>query len=464
MSKPTEERTQAAPSTESDTGKTRRDFLGGSGAIAGGFIALSSRSGQAQGTPGHATPGEAQPGGRATPQNVLTRKNVVNMTAQELQSLREAILALKDRPANAPNSYVAQAGIHARYCAGPPNLQIHFRWSFLPWHRAYLYRFEQLLQAVRPGVTLPYWDWTTSRTLPPAYYQDPTSNPLFHEGRVRNPAGTNVPSLPNTMATSARVNALVAFTWAQFGGTATTTGGLELNPHNSIHGWVGGDMGQFATAGRDPIFWAHHCNVDRIWARWQSRNTSPADAAWLDFRLDPFNMTVRDTLRVESMGYRYVDFSIQFAMDRNREAGGPGFFTETIRLQEDQLQALRNREGDGGAELRLNGVEIPKRVAQEFRVFLNTPGANRDTAVEGNEAFVESFTLVPLGHADMEGMGEHPGTANIVLPIPPSATRAALRSRSELSVTVVQVPFEERENRDSEERLKVGSISLEVVR
>lgn len=33
---------------------------------------------------------------------------------------------------------------------------------FLPWHRVYLYKFEQLLQTVHPDITIPYWDWSSS--------------------------------------------------------------------------------------------------------------------------------------------------------------------------------------------------------------------------------------------------------------------------------------------------------------
>lgn len=50
--------------------------------------------------------------------------------------------------------------------------------------------------------------------------------------------------------------------------------------HNRVHGWIGGDMGR-GHSPNDPIFFLHHCNVDRIWAFWQSRagvaNYQPAD-------------------------------------------------------------------------------------------------------------------------------------------------------------------------------------------
>ncbi|KAH7437952.1 hypothetical protein KP509_05G097300 [Ceratopteris richardii] len=53
-------------------------------------------------------------------------------------------------------------------------------------------------------------------------------------------------------------------------------GGIENGVHNAIHFYVGDsttqlsqDMGNFATASRDPIFYAHHSNVDRLWEVWR---------------------------------------------------------------------------------------------------------------------------------------------------------------------------------------------------
>ncbi|CEL03900.1 hypothetical protein ASPCAL05038 [Aspergillus calidoustus] len=45
--------------------------------------------------------------------------------------------------------------------------------------------------------------------------------------------------------------------------------------HNNIHWWAGGDgghMSQIPVATFDPIFWLHHCNIDRIFAMWQELN------------------------------------------------------------------------------------------------------------------------------------------------------------------------------------------------
>ncbi|KAL4861988.1 hypothetical protein BDV12DRAFT_179541 [Aspergillus spectabilis] len=45
--------------------------------------------------------------------------------------------------------------------------------------------------------------------------------------------------------------------------------------HNNIHWWAGGDgghMSQIPVATFDPIFWLHHCNIDRLFAIWQELN------------------------------------------------------------------------------------------------------------------------------------------------------------------------------------------------
>ncbi len=43
--------------------------------------------------------------------------------------------------------------------------------------------------------------------------------------------------------------------------------------HNQVHVWVGGSMGP-GTSPNDPIFFLHHCNVDRLWAEWQRMHPS----------------------------------------------------------------------------------------------------------------------------------------------------------------------------------------------
>ena len=56
-------------------------------------------------------------------------------------------------------SYNNLALIHQNHCQ-------HGWERFLPWHRIYLYEFEQALQDHCPDVTMPYWDWTMPQYCP----------------------------------------------------------------------------------------------------------------------------------------------------------------------------------------------------------------------------------------------------------------------------------------------------------
>jgi Common central domain of tyrosinase. len=83
------------------------------------------------------------------------RTNLDCMSEAEHEKLRWAFRELyrfnkwpEDR-----RSYNNIALIHQNHCQ-------HGWERFLPWHRVYLYEFEQALQDVCPDITMPYWDWT----------------------------------------------------------------------------------------------------------------------------------------------------------------------------------------------------------------------------------------------------------------------------------------------------------------
>ena len=52
---------------------------------------------------------------------------------------------------------------------------------------------------------------------------------------------------------------------ALFHDSSNEIGQLDVQPHGSTHVEVGGVMARFETAALDPVFWIHHCNVDRLW-------------------------------------------------------------------------------------------------------------------------------------------------------------------------------------------------------
>ena len=93
----------------------------------------------------------------------------------------------------------------------------------------------------------------------------------------------------------------------------------ERNLHNLVHRWVGGTMME-GSSPNDPVFWLHHCNLDRLWGIWQQRNPTRAyrpptggptghnidDPMWpWAGESDP--PTPRKTLDHRSLGYTYDD-------------------------------------------------------------------------------------------------------------------------------------------------------------
>jgi tyrosinase len=73
------------------------------------------------------------------------------------------------------------------------------------------------------------------------------------------------------------------------------------------------------TSPNDPVFFLHHCFIDKVWADWQAvQLDANPDAAPhyapvqsgppghnLDDQLKPWTRTVRDVLNISSLGYQY---------------------------------------------------------------------------------------------------------------------------------------------------------------
>ena len=246
------------------------------------------------------------------------RKSATKLTPAERDAFLAALLTLKntianpgDPPADQINIYDQFVGIHravwsVNYPGGGPNDFAHGDSAFLPWHREYLIRFEQALQAVDPSVTLPYWDWTDHAGIDTILFQDTYMSPNGGPGGV---GGGNVvsgyfafnapgvlpawwpvglpgfrirASLDDGLGTTLR-RFLDAFSDLAEESHVTDTldetnfenpdgfrpqleGGTRM--HNRGHTWMSGHMAQMSSP-NDAMFWLHHCNVDRLWAMWQ---------------------------------------------------------------------------------------------------------------------------------------------------------------------------------------------------
>jgi len=267
--------------------------------------------------------------------SLTVRKNVDNLSADELKALRASYTKAQAIMDN--RGYNHFAGYH-----GIPNW---FCWHhshktgsgvnanlFLPWHRAYLLYFDRAMRdqappAPAPKVGLPWWDWTSARShstgVPTAFSTATVSgqpNPLFR-ARIVAPTATppinrntrRFPGNPTGLPTQTQVNNLLNLT--QF---TDFTNQLE-NIHDGVHGWtggnngsIGGDMGSLGTAAWDPIFWSHHCMIDRLWYLWQLRHgVSNITPSLLPMVLTPFGLTVQEVLSITQLGYAYAVSFIQ---------------------------------------------------------------------------------------------------------------------------------------------------------
>lgn len=290
----------------------------------------------------------------------------------------------------------------------------HSTWFFLPWHRIYLHHFESIVREAVVGLggpddwALPYWNYSDlarpdTRRLPPAFRAeltpDGSANPLFATQRARGMNGNGM--LPALLVATTEAFDELEFAEAPtgpndpagFGGPVRRSrnhnggpvGSLENVPHGSVHVGVGGLqplgwMSRFETAGRDPIFWLHHANVDRVWQEWLrlgERRANPDDGGWLRQRFEFGNapvttsLTVADVLDPTSppLCYRYSDMPLDAsppADDQEAVRAGAGLRGAADRPPPPELVGATDRpvpltESVTSAEIPITAATGPGR-------------------------------------------------------------------------------------------------------
>jgi tyrosinase len=218
---------------------------------------------------------------------LCVRKDHRSLTADEQNRFLNAFTQI-----NAMNALGPLVDIHSNAVH-----QMHSNPRFLPWHRVYLVRMEELLMAVDPTVCIPYWKSSEEQAFPSWLLGfTPTVTLAGGPHTVTRNIGAFA-TLPDAAAVAA----------AMANGTFNPFAGALEGVHNSGHVWVDGSMGFISSAPADPVFWMHHAEIDRIWAEWQQANQGQnPPLAGAAATMDPWTETEADTRDIEAMGYTYA--------------------------------------------------------------------------------------------------------------------------------------------------------------
>jgi polyphenol oxidase len=396
-----------------------------------------------------------------------TRKSAQELSPAEQQKVHDAYAKLRALPDTDPRGWAGQASFHCQFCAGSDADQIHGSWWFFPWHRAYLYFHEKILGSLigDPSFALPYWNWEKDRHVPDVY----AAASCVDSARKPAPAG-NAPDsgMPDSIVGPAVIKAALGPTAAsRFLGTATQSGVPEGAPHGPVHIWVAGgdkpDMGLLQTAAKDPIFYSHHANIDRLWWRWvHAGHANASDGAflaktWKFVGADGkwYAISVKDVIDAEkSLKVTYQPpageqtpralLASVKAPPQSKSAPGQVVVSEGASLSgppasyKVKLPPPPKTMRLGGTPpvnvLHIDAVAVPSDRSAMVRVFLNKPDASASTPVSDDHfaGYVVSVAKAQSGH------GHSHKPLNVALELSHELQEIVTRS-GELQVTMVPV-------------------------
>lgn len=423
---------------------------------------------------------------------VRVRKEWHSLSAEDRAAYAAAVGLMKTRPETSKTSWLYQANIHGfpsddSVCS-PPGVTPQTAWAtcqhggffFLAWHRMYLYYFEQIVQAAarealkQPDYVfnLPYWDYEEVEfNRLPEEFRVPaeSSNALYVQKRVDN---CNDGSVCISQSVGSATEALKRIPFCNcpvgtacpgcvenlsprqaFGSQFTATpqhgnrnfGELESQPHNVVHDAIGGDtgwMGDPDCAARDPIFWLHHANIDRLWQVWlnQGNRANPLGAE--NWKNQPFTFFDGGGNEVRLTGCQILNMATQLGYEydgvpvENVQLCPPETAEEAVAPpppapQAEMLVALPAREvhlgnasvsvpvpvpGEMVARMQTLAAGAPKKAwlvveglkqlnkGVYFQVYLNLP--EKQTPDPAGAHFVGNISLFGSGHQG-EGEAEH---------------------------------------------------------
>ena len=299
---------------------------------------------------------------------MLCRKNQATLTPTEKARFVAAVLALK-----ADGTWDQFVGVH-----DAAHMDAHRGPAFLPWHREYLRRLELELQRIDASVTLPYWNWSVDnsptssiwnadlmggngrpgdrRVMTGAFAFDAGQWTLVHGGTqdLRRDFGASVATLPTAsdVTTTLAVTPYDAAPWntSSTGGFRNRSEGWISGPqmHNRVHVWVGGSMLPL-TSPNDPVFFLHHCFVDKLWAVWQRQHPTegylPVSGAAAGHNLHDAMQPWAGMGEIARPSTVLDHHALGYAYDDEPECGGKTTpKLEKIEIKEGKLEKLEFKE------------------------------------------------------------------------------------------------------------------------
>lgn len=407
----------------------------------------------------------------STPMRVRPAAHLVD--DEYIAKYKRAYALMKALPDDDPRSFRQQANIHCAYCdsaydqVGFPDLeiQVHNSWLFFPWHRYYLYFHEKILGSLigDPTFALPFWNYDAPGGMRmPTMYADPNS-PLYDP--LRDPLhqpptiiDLDYDTTDPQISEEEQININLSIMYRQVVSNGRNArlflgepyrkgdepdpgqGSLENVPHGPVHVWTGDrgqpnfeNMGNFYSAARDPIFFCHHSNVDRMWTIWKSLGGNRrdfTDSDWLnagflfyDENKQLVRVRVGDCVNPVNLRYEYQDVEIPWLRTRptpqaqtasttkarkastrslssSREVGTsetvfPRALDAPVTLLVSRPKKKRSKKEKEAEEevLLIEGIELDKDKVAKFDVYINDEDDKKPSAASAE--FAGSFVNVP---------------------------------------------------------------------
>lgn len=357
------------------------------------------------------------------PSPVRVRRPAHLLNESFIAKYNKALSIMKSLPYDDPRSFLRQANLHCQFCTGAyemlnrsgSELNIHRTWMFFPWHRMMIYFHERILGSLIGDDTfaLPFWAWDIPDGMTiPDFYVD-KSSPFFHSQRDfshfpprvadldystddndprfdgKEQTETNLAFMYNRMVSGAKKTELfMGCTYKAGDKNCDSPGTIESAPHNTLHTWIGSglnpgreDMGKFYSAAKDPVFYAHHSNIDRLWEVWRDINDRKLDiddSDWLnsfflfyDENLNLVKIKVKDVLDITKLGYSYEEVDRPWLNHRPPPSVPPEQARRIIKLKQNENPVFSSdfrRVLDGKLTVTVNRSVKREKVDEEETV------------------------------------------------------------------------------------------------